>query len=439
MISAYVPSITKILKMMDRSLSDRSTKNGESLRRYGDMVTRWTTLQRSLAQLDAKVRLVSSQNRLEEGNDVEVLDDMASPGSSKTSDYFGRPKSRSEVPSSSRPNPESSPSRDISSTSRLAPPTAILRRRTSTSSALSSSTTRPTPDKPRWNISTRVDRSPADSKDNRRISTFGFTGRTSLAGRAVSPTPSSMSGMTSISRNIPRQSGHLVEGSGIPLGTPSRGTPGSAMVTPLKPDQQYRAPYTTQATRLSLPRSTTSPAPLVQSMTAPRTRALRGPPSSYRSITPSPFPPTTPSRSSHGAPDLGPSISRPSSRLSIAGSAVGYTPSSARGPSQNLKPFHPSPYDELDQTICSILLETDFDLFVSRLDPSLKKGQRRAEGEEWKGEFVFGAGERSSSVKLLSIAGPKGKRTRCLVKKGGMWVDLKEVLRERKEKAGEVF
>lgn len=83
---------------------------------------------------------------------------------------------------------------------------------------------------------------------------------------------------------------------------------------------------------------------------------------------------------------------------------------------------------------------TGFDLFVARLDEPLKRGQRKREDEEWKGEYVFGAGERSSSVKLLKIAGrDRGKggveeqRVKCLARVGGAWIDLESLLRSRKE------
>lgn len=122
--------------------------------------------------------------------------------------------------------------------------------------------------------------------------------------------------------------------------------------------------------------------------------------------------------------------------------------SSVRGPAQDLRPFHPSKFDLLDQTVAAVIAEEGFDLFVARVDAPLQRGQRKAENEEWKGEFVFGAGEKMSPVKLLMLAGPRvgagkeagtGKRTKCLVRVAGMWVALADVLRERKARAGDVF
>lgn len=100
-----------------------------------------------------------------------------------------------------------------------------------------------------------------------------------------------------------------------------------------------------------------------------------------------------------------------------------------------LTPFQPSKYDLLDAHVASLLEKTQFDLFVARLDPPLKQGQRRRDDEEWKGEYVFGAGERSTSVKLLKLAGRQSQGgeqvVKCLVRVGGAWVELERLLRER--------
>lgn len=62
-------------------------------------------------------------------------------------------------------------------------------------------------------------------------------------------------------------------------------------------------------------------------------------------------------------------------------------------------------------------------ILIMRLDQPLRRGQRKADGEQWTGEFVFGAGERSSSVKLLEMPGrgPPGapKRVKVMVRVGG--------------------
>ena len=156
---------------------------------------------------------------------------------------------------------------------------------------------------------------------------------------------------------------------------------------------------------MTVPRASLTPS-FARSMTAPRSR---GPPSSFRAVTPTPS-------------------NRPSSRMSLAS----YAPSAVAP--VNLKPLQPSPYDLMDTHVQSVIQEVGFDLFVSRLDQPLRKGQRKRDDEEWKGEFVFGAGQRTSSVKLLKLAGRGGdaQRVKCLVRVQGAWQDLKTVLEKRK-------
>lgn len=74
----------------------------------------------------------------------------------------------------------------------------------------------------------------------------------------------------------------------------------------------------------------------------------------------------------------------------------------------------------------------------------MKRGQRRNDNEEWKGEFVFGAGEKPTGVKLLklNVRGARGVQEvkwKCLARTGGQWVDLAALLRKRKEQAEGIF
>jgi hypothetical protein len=104
-----------------------------------------------------------------------------------------------------------------------------------------------------------------------------------------------------------------------------------------------------------------------------------------------------------------------------------------------LHPFDPSKYDMLDQEVSKIIDQVGFNLFVARLDPALKRGQRKRDDEEWKGEFVFGAGERSSSVKLLKLVGRAmdggQARMKCMCRVAGAWHELSTVLRDRLARA----
>ncbi|OCF30478.1 hypothetical protein I316_07860 [Kwoniella heveanensis BCC8398] len=154
----------------------------------------------------------------------------------------------------------------------------------------------------------------------------------------------------------------------------------------------------------------------------------RAPPSSFRVTSP------TPSGFSTGTgTGVGADTNRPSSRLSLT-SYSNFNVTSAQ-----LEPFQPSKYDLLDMEVLRIIQETGFSLFVARLDQPLKRGQRKNENEEWKGEYVFGRGEKPTSVKLLKIAGPagtkaqpgSGPRVKCLVRVGGAWHDLAGVLQKR--------
>jgi hypothetical protein len=112
---------------------------------------------------------------------------------------------------------------------------------------------------------------------------------------------------------------------------------------------------------------------------------------------------------------------------------------SLAGPSGPLQPFEPSKYDLLDTHVQGILEQVGWDMLTSRLDPPLKRGQRKREDEEWKGDFVFGAGEKPTSVKLLKLntrgSGGKEVKMKCLVRVAGQWHDLALVLTKRKEAA----
>lgn len=77
----------------------------------------------------------------------------------------------------------------------------------------------------------------------------------------------------------------------------------------------------------------------------------------------------------------------------------------------------------LDLEVQKVIDAVQPNIFIARLDQPLRRGQRKADGESWTGEFLFGAGERSTSVKLLELAGrgPPGapKRVKVMVRVGG--------------------
>ncbi|WWC60218.1 uncharacterized protein I303_102784 [Kwoniella dejecticola CBS 10117] len=506
MTSTYVPSINKIIKTMDKSISDRPIKNGESLRRLSEMSQRWAALQKQLQQLSARTRIVISQRQaemeyLDSGEDIELLADIASPYSSNDSrsDYFGQAtiKSRESTSSSygssrtrlsydnnparshsssvssgisttstrsprqSLPRTHTSPSVKGTSTSTLSPDAAMkplpLRRRTSMLSTASSTTARnPTIDRPRWNSSPKV---PAETTQT-QTQTPIHPRRPNGLPRSVSPTPSNTSVTSTMSRRLSR----------IPVASPTAKFSGYAS-PPRAADDAVSLPGLTvsnshsrtllaepssvnrnqshlERARMSL-KTPEPPRPRLSSTfsslsrgsntptmgnrayssgsttrTAPVGRTSMG---GSRGAPPSSFRITSPTPSGAGA---GPGLSRPSSRLSVMSySNFNTTP-------DDLKEFVPSKYDLLDQEIQTLLEETEFRLFVSRLDEALKRGQRRNENDEWKGEFVFGPPEKEkpTSVKLLTIAGARpgtAKRTKCLIRYKAQWVDLKTELDRR--------
>lgn len=438
-----MPSVSKILKMMDKSIADRPTKNGESLRRFDDMSQRWTALQRKLSQVDARVRLVVSQydHAAASPGDVEVLSDTAPYDQG---DYFTVPKSSGKWTSSHSSSLSSASSISLAS-SNLSPPAATpngtIRKRASmlstasAATATATATARTPSDKPMWNISTKVSYpTEASTPTNRRISSYGRP-------RAASPSPSSKSGVSAISRATtsripvpkhtpPRQVDMLVPSpspvpvprshSQVPVPFP-RGSPGTPQARSPDPARPF-PPFSARAPRASM--TPTQPSRILLSASAPRPRMSMGlhPPSSFRTLTPTPTPLRPPSR--------------PTSRLSMLSSS---------GPSGSTpQPFEPSKYDLLDTHVQAIIDEVGWDLFTSRLDPALKRGQRRNDNEEWKGEFVFGAGEKPTGVKLLklNVRGARGVQEvkwKCLARSGGQWVDLAALLRKRKEQAAGIF
>ena len=475
-IRTYAPSINKILKMMGRSMSDRTTKNGEVLRRFaacpyhrfGDMQNRWTTLQRQLQQLDARIRLTISQHNaspISPAGNIHILSDQVSPFDQIPIDYFGIAKAvhgadkrtagshRSSVSSgvSSPPaNPPSSGPQWISAKSSPEKAPHSLRRRPSVLSNATALTARTDFSRPPWNISTKPDKDNQMTHTNERYTSYGS--RYTHVG-SVSPT---LSSPTMASGTHSRTS---AVGSRIPVISPkSRGATASTqkltdvpalsvstsqgqtflseasnMSRSSKYNAQTRAATKTPEPRRSRPSAadlSTQPGPSMtptnryfssnntpRTVPNPRQSSSRAPPSSFRATTPTP----------------GAMSPRASSRMSMA-SYSNFNPA-------NLQTFQPSKYDLLDQHVHSVLMEVGFDLFVGRVDLAMRKGQRKRDDEEWKGDFVFGAGDKPARVKLLKLAGrilmgvTEGPRMKCLVRTGGAWQDLGGYLRKRKVEA----
>ncbi|WRT65592.1 uncharacterized protein IL334_002537 [Kwoniella shivajii] len=457
MTRTYVPSINKILKMMDKSISDRPIKNGESLRRLSEMSQRWSLMQKQLQQVNSKIRFIFSQHQQgvdhdDGAEDIELLADVTSPYSSPDSrgDYFGyggeAVRSRESTNSSYSSNRTRESSSGMpqktsqgrphyaSSSATLSPDTAMrplpLRRRTSMMSSTSATTARTPNEKPRWDSSRKVPET---------VSTPTMPRRLSALPRSISPTPSNASMSSAVSRRLsripiatpPKSKGKDYSS---PTGRSDRGSeeviiPGLSVSNThsrilLSEPRQTKGQNHLEKARMGLATPDSSRPRMSSTFTSfsrtntntPRTAPVSGraslsraPPSSFRITSPTPN-----------------SSTRPSSRLST----ISYSNVNLN----DIQEFKPSKYDLLDTAIQRIMEEINFNLFASRLDQSLKRGQRRNEHEEWKGEYIFGRGEKPSSVKLIFLAPQKPsleKRTKCLVRVGGQWLDLKGELERR--------
>ncbi|KLT41954.1 hypothetical protein CC85DRAFT_103115 [Cutaneotrichosporon oleaginosum] len=397
---AYVPSVIKILRIMDKSVSERAVKNGEALRRVADMQQRWVMLQRQLSHLDDKVRLVLSQNDPDHPHfedNVELLEDDRSH---HTSPLHSPPLFQSDTP------PHYSLQRVLSAGSAipdarqsLAPP-SVPRTGSITPNAqrsvrrIQSRPSLPVAsplDRPRWNASTRPFEPPPTPPALRRPSQ-GSQNSLGMSASAIGRRPSQAS-------------------IGSAFGTQSLRRAGSPTFSSPPGSTAPRMPHT--APRKNIPSTPTRPRAMGRQSFGGSLG--RPPPSAFRVISPAPSMPH-----------------RPSSRVSIASAASSHIPAAG-------KLFTPSKYDLLDQEVQKVIDEVQPNILITRLDQPLRRGQRKAEGESWTGEFVFGGGERSSSVKLLELPGrgPPGapKRVKVMVRVGGAWGDLKVHLQKKKEDA----
>ena len=417
------------------------------------MRNRWGQFQRELQQLDARILLINSQYfTATPSKDVEILTDQQSP---HTNPYFTGVKYVKDddtrisgsLRSSMSGSPATSPqSHDTFAT--LSPDLPSSLRRQSSTSDRSHSTAR-TEDRPPWKLSFRSEASAQQTP------TSGQIDSASIRQSRVIPTTPTLK-IPSISSS--RTSGSGLLSSRIPVINPkvkpalSRGSSAHGSIPALAvstshsyaflsrqpksgggqvhldharqamktPDSQR--PRSSAARSAFQPRSTASPILGNRSLssgsvphTAPRSRPSigRACPSSFRPVSPSPVNRT----------------SRPASRTSVK--------SYSNVNTAHLQPFQPSKYDLLDQHVQSIIEETGFTLFVGRVDPPLRRGQRKSDEEEWKGDFVFGAGEKPMRVKLVKLAGRyvhgilEPSRTKCLARLGGTWQELSALLKQR--------
>ncbi|GAA5895756.1 uncharacterized protein JCM6883_001612 [Sporobolomyces salmoneus] len=84
-VKYYSPACDRVLRMLGKGIEDRTTKNGEVLRRYAEMRTRWKELQERITRIEAEMRGVEDILREAAGPD-EMKDNSEK---SKTSAEFG--------------------------------------------------------------------------------------------------------------------------------------------------------------------------------------------------------------------------------------------------------------------------------------------------------------------------------------------------------------
>ncbi len=51
-----MPSTTKVINVLNKGIDDRMTKNGECLRKYADMKTRWDALKVKIKRVDHEMQ-----------------------------------------------------------------------------------------------------------------------------------------------------------------------------------------------------------------------------------------------------------------------------------------------------------------------------------------------------------------------------------------------
>ncbi|KAF8518006.1 hypothetical protein BU17DRAFT_91435 [Hysterangium stoloniferum] len=99
----YMPSVTKILSVVDKGVRDRVTKNGECLRLHAEMRGRWHNLRERISRMDTEMEAVRRMIANQEVERTET-ESAVSRGTSRTSNGFldtpSPPRSRAHSNSS---------------------------------------------------------------------------------------------------------------------------------------------------------------------------------------------------------------------------------------------------------------------------------------------------------------------------------------------------
>ncbi|KIS00497.1 hypothetical protein L804_01910 [Cryptococcus deuterogattii 2001/935-1] len=446
----------RTMKKLDKDLHERRIDNGAVLRRFNDLSQKWSCIQYQLTELEKQFQVAGRHIGLREeisSAGMEVLTDETSSAQQSEVDNRHPPCSAdgkivTHPATPSRVSPISS----ISFGRSPGKPQAVKLSHINDSSKVgirrsfdsqppatlnSTITAGNLSEKPRWNSSPKA--------FGVKTPTAGHARSPAYASHPLSPTPSNTSLTSTSSRVHTRTSSHKNQNVGSAYGLVS-------------PRGEVSGVNNTHNSRLSLP-GTLSSSNKGQSHLEHARMGLKTPESgrprlsgTFSALQPrlsSGMSASTPSDRQYSRTTLNaahvsrPGHSRPppssfnppsftprsSSRLSTA--------SYSNFDHSVLTPFRPSHWDELDKDVHRIIVEEGFqNYFTARVDMPLKKGQRMAEGEDWKGEFVFGAGRKPTPVKRIELSGRKPgleKRVKVMVKEGGRWIELAELLKDRKD------
>lgn len=457
-----MPSVNRILKMMDKSVSDRPVKNGEALRRLNDMNQRWATMQKQLHQLESKITMVMQQYDPDHSPDDSMemlgpdgggyfggsptissshssghetstpLHRVTSGGSMNSMSSYGGSSFSAPYANSHHlhhqnthvqhaPNNHHHPLKtNNNSTNHVSPPAYKptprgLSKSVSTLNvrALGTPTAQRTPSRqqlrPPSRTAPRTSLSQSQSVATSLSAFASPSDRFRRMGPSAIPQPSSFG-----SPATPSNGGSGLRRPSLAASSASgRMTPGPLNRRAMTPGPGVGASPPSSLTGMPTRRGGMLPPMPTRASSRPSFAPSHG---NRSMVGPSAFRPTSPA-----------SVGRPSSRASVKSSLSSRMPQPAFG----VQPFRPSKYDDLDLAVQRVLDAVQPAIFIARLDPPLRRGQQKAEGE-WTGEFVFGYGERSNAVKLLEMKsrGPES-RTKVMVRDGGAWQDLAPFLEKR--------
>ncbi|KAF8315383.1 hypothetical protein DL93DRAFT_896557 [Clavulina sp. PMI_390] len=377
----YVPSVSKVLSVLDKGVKIRATKNGESLRRHADMRARWKALQLKISETDASMHEIKafygeSIQPAQDSNSSHVhRDDRARPPNTPTRPPLQsrtRPPSRLSGASDPKPHALTSPSR------------AVSRRSSSQQLRVSSSITKPDSKTPNLSPSSRSVSQGAVRPNSRLSHPRSYSSAAMRRPMSPSQIPAPRFGArTSYDDDDDDDDDASV--------LPRAVTPSFSIIS----SPATNTPHAKRQSLLPLPRrELRAPSPS-------QSRSISHNPSVFSVGNKDPITPSRPPRSSARSNEGGPSsftpLSRPSSRLSVVSSNL------------SSLPYSPNMKDPLDVEIASLVNTVKHPFQVERVDPHIR--HLPLSGEEMKAQYAFTSrlGRKVLACKLLIIhrAAPK--------------------------------